>query len=868
MKLLKIILFSVIISGTLVAQTPTKTELNTEKSGATPTGIITGTINDGPQGNAVEFATISLYVSGNDRMIDGTITDSKGQFILENLKDGSYWIEISYLGFAKISQTDINIVNGETRDLQNIALAEDSELLDEIIVTAQKSLIEEKVDRLVYNAENDKLSRGGDAADVLRRVPLLQVDLEGNVSMRGNSNIRVLINNKPSTIMASSVADAMKMIPADMIKTVEVITSPSAKYDAEGSGGIINIITKKNNLEGYYLNVNTGLGLRGSNLGLNGSYRKGKFGLTLGGFGRAFYNKAETSMQQFTTINGIVNQTLQSANASDNGIFGRYNLGFDYDITDSQFLSGGIRYGIRSFSRDQLLNTALYQDEELLTQNLRDINSLNFSGNTDVNVDYLKVFGSQHEWSISTLYSRDNGNSNFLSENLDEDKILINSIKNLDNNLNEEITVQTDYITPIGTKQILEFGGKGILRKVSSDYSYLFAQAGEELSIDYGRPAGTLDYEQNIAAAYSSYTATLPKSYTLKAGLRWEQTFISAIQDLEEINIPNYSNFVPSVNLSKPLTKTTTVKLGYNRRIQRPWLRQLNPNVNISNNQDIQVGNPSLKPELTDNVELGLSTMVKKTYLNISTFARNTANAINQVRYPITDTPGAILTTYENIGTERALGINAFVNIYLTNNWTINGGIDGYYAMLEGQVVGANGESIMAQNQGINFGGRLMSQLKLNDGWSMQAFTFMRGRRIELQGSRGGFGMYALGVNKELKNGSIGIAAENFANRGWKIQSELVSPTFTQTNTMLLLNRSVRVNFTYKLGSLDAKSAAKKTRSVSNDDLMSGGDDNGQSAQGATTPQTKRSNRSAKKDEKKTTKSTKETKKKAKEERN
>lgn len=865
MKILKILLLSFLVGGSLVAQTPTNPSIKTEKSNNTITGKITGTVNDGPNGNPVEFATISLYVSGNDRLIDGTITDSDGLFILENVVDGNYWIEISYLGFAKTSKTEIEVAGGKTVDLQTIALSEDAAILDEIIVTAQKSLIEEKVDRLVYNAENDKLSQGGDAADVLRRVPLLQVDLEGNVSMRGNSNIRVLINNKPSTIMASSVADAMKMIPADMIKSVEVITSPSAKYDAEGSGGIINIITKKNNLEGYYLNVNTGLGLRGSNLGLNGSYRTGKFGLTLGGFGRAFYNKAETSMEQFTTLNGIVNQTLQSADASDNGIFGRYNLGFDYDISENQFLSGGIRYGVRSFSRDQLLTTQLYQSDLLLSQNLKDINSLSYSGSVDINVDYLKVFKPQHEWSISTLYSRDNGNSNFVSENLDEDEILLNTLKNIDNNLNEEVTIQTDYIQPIGDKQIIEFGGKGILRNVTSDFSYLFAAAGEDLTTDFNRPAGSLDYEQNIAAAYTSYTATLPQRVTLKAGLRWEQTFINAIQNLEEIEIPNYANFVPSINLSRPLTKTTTLKLGYNRRIQRPWLRQLNPNVNISNNQDIQVGNPNLKPELTDNIELGLSTMVKKTYLNLSAFARNSSNAINQVRYPIADTPGAILTTYENIGSERALGMNAFVNIYLTNNWTINGGVDGYYAMLEGQVVGANGESVMATNNGINFGGRLMSQLKLKDGWSMQAFTFMRGRRIELQGSRSGFGMYALGVNKELKNGSIGIAAENFANRGWKVQTELVSPTFTQTNTMLLLNRSIRVNFSYKFGSLDAKSAAKKTRSVSNDDLMSGGDDNGQSAQPAAAPQTNRKSRSDKKEEKKTTKTIKETKKESKE---
>jgi outer membrane receptor for ferrienterochelin and colicin len=787
-------------------------------------GEISGLVVGGSENAGIEFTTISLYDADSETLLDGTITDENGVFNFVEVKAGNYFIEVSFLGFAANKQADIAVAAGQKVDLGKIILTEDAQVLDEIMVTAQKSLIEEKVDRLVYNAENDRLSRGGDAADVLRKVPLLQVDLEGNLSMRGNSNITVLINNKPSTIMAASVADAIKMIPADMIKTVEVITSPSAKYDAEGSGGVINIITKKANLEGYYLNIDSGIGLRGSNLGLNGSYRKGKFGLSLGGYGRAFYTQSESTLTQNTTINSLMNQTLQTSDASNNGIFGRYNLGFDYDISDKQFLSGGINYGIRRFARDQLQATQILSDQVLQSQNLRQIDMLNNSGSVDLNVDYLIKFKPQQELSISTLYSRTDGNSNFVSENLTEEKILQSTLKNIDKSLNEEITIQTDFITPIGSKQILEVGAKGILRNVSSDYSYLFALPGDNLARDLGRPAGTLDYSQDIAAGYTSYTANLPMGYTLKAGLRYEYTRINSIQDAEEVDIPNYQNLVPSVNMSKKLNEISTLKLGYNRRIQRPWVRQLNPNVNVSNNQDIQVGNPNLTPELTDNVELALSTMIKKTYLNLSAFVRNTDNAINQVRTPIADVPGAILTTYENVGTERALGMNAFVNIYLTDNWTINGGVDGYYALIEGQIIGENGQSVTASNDGFNFGGRLMSQLKLKNGWSLQGFTFMRGRRIELQGSRSGFGMYSLGVEKELKNGSIGLAAENFANRGWQMNSELISPYLNQTSSTIFLNRSVKVNFSYKIGSLDARKVRRKTKSVDNKDLMGGGD--------------------------------------------
>ncbi len=239
-----------------------------------PKATLAGQVLAEADSKPVDFATISLYLLLADadaagQLVDGTTTDEQGRFKLADVNPGTYRAEISFIGFQTLDVPRFTLTAGQTLDLGTLRLAAAAALLEEVTVTGQRALIEEKVDRLVYNADQDKLARGGDAADVLRKVPLLQVDLDGNVSLRGSGNIRVLINNKPSTIYASSIADAIKMIPADQIKTVEVITSPSAKYDAEGAGGIINIITQKNNLAGYFLNVDTGVGLRGSNLGLN-----------------------------------------------------------------------------------------------------------------------------------------------------------------------------------------------------------------------------------------------------------------------------------------------------------------------------------------------------------------------------------------------------------------------------------------------------------------------------------------------------------------------------------------------------------------------------------------------------------------------
>ena len=787
-------------------------------------GSISGLVVDGTTNDPVGYATVSLYNAGEE-LVNGTLSDDSGQFTVTDVADGTYRVEVTFLGYEKVSVPNVTVTGGAATSVGTITLGASAELLEEVTVTGQRSLIEEKVDRLVYNAEQDQLSKGGDAGDVLRRVPLLQVDLDGNVSVRGNQNIRVLINNKPSTIIASNVADAMKMIPADQIKSVEVITSPSAKYDAEGSGGIINIITKKNNLAGYFLNVDTGLGIRGSNLGLNGSYRRGKFGVTLGGFGRAFYNQSESTLtQQFAN-----SRSEQYGEGNDNGLFGRYNIGLDYDLTDKMFLSGGVRFGIRNFDRDQLQTTSVYADETPTTTFLRDIQSESGGNSIDMNLDYLYVIKPGRELAISTLYSTTDENSNFTSSNLDGQETVLSRLRNLNDNNNREITLQTDYIHPIGETQIVEVGAKGILRQVNSDFSYLSAEGTGAFALDPFNPAGTLDYSQDIAAAYGAYTLNLPGNMTVKAGLRYEETMIEATQNNEAIEIPDYNNLVPSVNLSKRLGETTTVKAGYSRRIQRPWLRQLNPNVNLQNTQNIEVGNPLLSPELTDNFELGYSNMIGKTYLNLSLFGRNTDNAINEVRTPIDSLDGVLLTTYENIGKEQAVGVNVFINLYLTNRWTVNGGFDVDYAQLEGQVTGVDGISVTQTNSGFNYGGRLMSQLKMNNGWSAQAFTFMRGRNVQLQGFRGGFGMYALGVSKEFNEGrgTIGLSAENFAGRGWTIRSELETPNFTQVSENVLLNRNVKLTFSYKFGELEADRARSKTRSVTNDDLMGGGDDSG-----------------------------------------
>ncbi|QHV94339.1 TonB-dependent receptor domain-containing protein [Spirosoma endbachense] len=796
---------------------------------------LTGSVMDSTQAKAVEFASIALYNKTTGKAIDGTVADEKGKFTLAKLVAGDYRVLVSFVGFRNKTIENVTLANGQTLDLGTIQLSSSVKTLAEVTVTGQAAIIEEKVDRLVYNADKDITAKGGDATDILRKVPLLTVDLDGNVSLRGSSNIRVLINNKPSTIVASSVADALKQIPADQIKTVEVITSPSAKYDAEGSGGIINIITKKNSLQGLNLNIDSGVGNRGSMLSLNGSYRKGKAGFTLGGFGRAMYNTiTKTNLDQTSQVNNVSTLTRQTGDGTSQGLFGQYNLGFDYDLAKNQSLTAGVRYGVRNMISQQDLVTQLFTNGTLGSTSNRNVDSKNLSGTVDANVDYLHTFKPQQEWSISTLYSRNDLTNNFDADLLNGSGALTGRQQNLNKNVNQEFTLQTDYQTPIKKNQLIEFGAKGIIRQVNSDYRYLLAGPTGNFTTENNGTLGELLYHQNIAAGYTSYTYTTKQRYTFKGGLRYEHTFIDAsTKEGGTLGIGNYGVLVPSINASKTI-KGTTVKLGYNRRIQRPGLQQLNPNFNAANPQNITVGNPTLRPELTNNFELGLSKTIKKTFINATFFGRVTNNAITQVRQPSDTLAGAIVTSYQNIGRQYTYGTNTFANVAVTSKINVGVFLNIFYSSLSGQTLGSDGASTEFTNTGFNVGGGTFASAQFKNGWGAQAFGFMQGSQVQLQGRQGGFGFYTIGVKKDFSNkkGSVGIAAENFLSNRFNIHTVLNSPQFNQVNDVYLYNRGIRLTFTYKIGKMTMDAPRKKAKSVNNDDVKSDG--SGQAPAGGT----------------------------------
>ncbi|MDN3690556.1 TonB-dependent receptor domain-containing protein [Cyclobacterium jeungdonense] len=792
---------------------------------------ISGKVVDKETGEPVPYATAMLKEVGSDEGVAGGVADDSGEFFFNVKTAGRYKVELSYVGYDPLIREDIEVgPNTPNVFLGNLTMAESAVSLEEITVQGQRSLIEEKVDRTIYNAENDKTTIGGDASDVLRRVPMLTVDLDGNVSMRGSSNILVLIDNKQSAIVANNIADALKQIPAEEIKSVEVITSPSAKYDAEGTGGVINIVTKKNKLQGASLNINTSAGIRGSNVGLNAALKRGKMGFSLGGFGRAGYNilGGFENEQTLLSPDGPDRRILQSADTRNNMMFGRYNFGWDYEINQFNFMTTSVSFGLRNMKMNQDdLTTETYVEDVLVSELLRNVRTENLSNSVDVSYNYTKSFEKKgKEFSVSGLYSRNDRTNDFINSLYNEsfDQV-VSRLKNDNDNLNEEFTVQLDYVSPLGSgeNQILEYGAKNILRKAVSDFAYYRAEGaeGEFEEIEDISLSNKFNYDQNVTAGYLSYTLGFLENYTVKAGMRYEYTNIEAdflASDLPA-DIPSYGTFVPNMNFGRKLENGNMVKAAYNRRIQRPSLNYLNPNIEAANPQQITQGNPLLDPEFTDNYELSYSTFIKGTSLNFTTYLRNTTGSIQPVRTIQDD--DVIFTTYENIGNERAYGLSVFSNINISGKFSLNGSIDSYFAQLDN---GLDDPAFAAQNEGLVLSGRLFGNYSLPNDWQIQAFSFYRGRRVQLQGSSGGFGIYSLSINKQFaeKRGSIGFGAENFFTSEFKIRNELVTPTIMQESVNSMRNMNFKINFSYRIGKLSVDGGRRKKRGVTNEDLKEG----------------------------------------------
>ncbi|XHR95407.1 TonB-dependent receptor domain-containing protein [Mucilaginibacter sp. UC70_90] len=797
--------------------------------GATTTGRISGTIIDSLTKKPMDYASVGLYRSGGKSPITGVVTDDKGNFKLDNIKPGVYKLAISFIGYpTKYIDKVTTTPSKPDAKLGQVLLAPSSHALKEVQVVGQAALIENKIDKIVYNAEKDLTAAGGNATDVLQKVPLVAVDLNGNVSIRGDQNVRVLINGKPSGATSASLSDVLKTIPADQIKSIEVVTSPSAKYDAEGSAGISNIITKQKNVSGISGSISGGVGTRQNNGNANINYNHNRLSLSANVGGNATWPQTSlTSSDQDFFFNDPTQHRSQTSTGTSrvkrHGIIGSASAGYDFNAFNNLRTSIRINQGgfdpnsktdyTRTYYYDPTLNNA-YQSNNI---------GHNSFGGFDWNVDYTHKFKKEgHELSLSTQWSHSKIVTDYTTYFFNTDEF-----QNLKNNIdgkNNEYTIQADYVLPINKVLKLEAGGKNIIRRIKSVSDY-FNPGGDGFVYDPVN-SNKYNYNQTVWAGYSVLTVTLPKGYSILAGARLENTDIhgepiNELQSLQPFD-QNYNTFIPSLTLQKALTPTQTIKLAYSKRITRPSLQFLNPFVNKSNITAQTVGNPLLAPEVSQTVELGYNTFIKSSVINLSAYYKHTTGLIEGL---VTNLPGdqeGTITTYQNIGVNNSFGASFFGSVTPFKILTIRGSINAY--TYKPTAINQLTNQQTQTNTYVQYNAFLSAQLTLPSNFIAEAFAVENSARRTIQGSNPSFSIMGFGFKKQFmqKKLALGINAIEPFNTYKNFNTDIKTPTFTQSSKFAFPFRSFGVTFSYSFGKLNFSNPQQQKKGINNDDMKQG----------------------------------------------
>jgi ferric enterobactin receptor len=778
---------------------------------------ISGLLMDSTGSKPVEFATVALLKDG--KIIEGATSDSKGRFVFTKVQPGQYAIQASLIGYISKTLEKVTVVN-EDIEVGIIKLAPTVQNLNEVTVTDQKALFEEKSDRMVYNAEKDISIKGGDATDVLKKIPSVAVDIEGNVQLRGSSNIKVLINGKPSSIVARSVSDALKQIPADIIKQVEVITSPSAKYDAEGTAGIINIITKKNTMQGTSGSVSPNFGQWNNWPNASITHRMKNLSISANGGFSNWKNKRYMQLQRsFSNADSVINQNQpQWMTGNGKNFYGTVNV--DWDVDSLNRIGAGLNYynGVNTNGFDILFEES---SRGVVNQFFRrDMSrTYDWSGAT-MNLDYTRLFKKpKKEITLLMMYSFEGEDSDYWSDLLNRQNNVYYREKSYNISNNKEGTIQLDFTNPLDSVSTLEMGSKTIFRKILSDYRISSAAEGSMDFQDMPELANIFDYAQQVTSAYVVYTRTPKKRWGINLGARYEHTFIQAnfLNGTASFS-NNYGNLIPSVSLSRSLKKDQQIRLSYSQRIQRPQFFYLNPYVNQADSKNQYGGNPYLKPELTHSIEANYSVSIKQTSFNASFFLRQTNNAIESIN--TVDSSGVLKQIFQNVAQNSAYGVNLSANTKITKQWSVNGSLNVFYNVLESA-------ELKTRNADWMYRVNLNSTIDFGKGFKGQLFGFYNSSRVNLQGKYGGFGFYNMVIQKEIlkKKGSIGFGYDNPFNRRIKWRNDFVGPNFVQTQDVAMYRRGWRINLKYEFGQMKGDNQRQKKR-ISNDDKKGGESNN------------------------------------------
>ncbi|WP_405377979.1 TonB-dependent receptor domain-containing protein [Nonlabens sp. Asnod3-A02] len=764
---------------------------------------IKGKLVDKTSGEALEFATISFISATPDKSPQGGVTDLEGNYQF-NVTPGTYTIKWEYITFKSLIKT--GQVIDANQDYGTIALEQDVAELDGVLIVAEKTTVDIRLDKKIYNIGKDLTVRGGSASDVLDNVPSVSVDVEGNVALRGNDDVTILIDGRPSALVGFNGAEALRQIPADAIEKIEVITAPSARYDAEGTAGILNIILRKNKLLGFNgtLQLDTGYNPQ-LGLSFNGNYRTEKWNFfTNTGFRYRETPGNSTTNTEYpvgTALNTFVNEERDFDRLGRNFFT---SLGAEYFINDQSSIVANIVYRlgndddvntnvIERLDENGNLNEATTRVEAEAEDDTRVQYSLDYKNDLDDN-------GQKITASIQYSTSISDQNANIL-----ETETTTNTINDVERTFTDEdeqnATAQFDYVLPIGEDTQFEAGYRGNYRDISNSF-FLEEIAQDDLPNGPLLPdAGlnnTFDYEELVNAVYSQYGKEFGK-FSFLAGLRFEQTNVTIKQATSNTeDKKDYSSLFPTLNLGYELQDGENITLGYNRRVRRPRGRFLNPFPSRSSESNVFQGNVDLDPTFTNSIDLGYLRRWSKFTFNTSIyynrsddnweFIQEDTGAVTDNGDPIIRRTPVNLSTQERIGYELTMMYRPF------KWWTINTDFNLYRATTDGDFGGQNFDF-----ENTSYFARLNQKFSIPSGIDLQTRLNYRGASENAQTTTDGIFTMNLAASKDIlgDDATISLNVSDLFNSR-KRQSTTITDDFTTDSEFQWRERQVNLSFVYR----------------------------------------------------------------------
>ena len=756
---------------------------------------LTGIVLEKEGGIPLEYATITLVNTKNTKEITGGITATDGSFAI-TVKTGVYDINVEYISFQTFSLKAQRIT--EDISLGTIQLEIDAATLEEVTVVAEKTTVEYRLDKQIYNVGKDLTVRGATVSDVLDNVPSVSVDVEGNVSLRGNDDVRILINGKPSGLIGLNGTDALRQLPAESIERVEVITSPSARYDAEGGGGILNIILRRSKLQGLNGAITANLGYP-ERYGLSGNvnYRTGDFNF----FTTGSYDSRETPGNSFTSATFPSGNTLEETRDFErqrNGFTS--NFGVEYYLDDNTSITGSV------VLRDS--------DNENDTEN----NIINLDPN-DAIISRTDRFTPQDETDQTVQYSlnfdkrwENEGNLSIelQYEDSDEDEfalisnVLVAPVGPTERETNETLETQrrflaqADFVLPIGDVHRFEAGYRGNFNELDTDFAVSFEEDGVfELDTDL---TNNLVYRENINAVYTQWGSKI-KKFNYLLGLRLEHTDITVDQRTSnDFSDRNFTNLFPTVNLNYEIDDKQTVSLGYNRRIRRARNRFINPFPSRTSATSLFQGNPDINPSLSNGVDLGYLNRLGKVTISGSVFFRRSSDIFTFITEETGDTA---LINGEDVPVVRRIPVN------LSRNDRIGGELTLTYSPSRKWRLNLNGNVFNSETVGVfedtDFGAEILSWfVRLNNRYTLpggvdwQTRIFYRGPNENAQSRTQGLFSMDFAFSKDLfkEKASIAFNVSDIFNS--RIRRSDINFPFPGESEFQFRERTFNLSFTYR----------------------------------------------------------------------